>query len=332
MKNSPVKPMAWRLVTLAITPGLWLALQRRPYEPVDVPILFVGVAATVAGAATLLWLSWRSERGVALWCLPLLGALSWEYFEFVNQTFEAGRVHALNPLWFELAMSMVFIGGIIWGVGLFPFWVYKCLRLPVPLLGWGLAGLLALLLAILNLSLGSLNEGTTFFTYFLWAAFMALIALGSMLAQRHGLAAGLFVAACEPLWVDLSVTPRLDTLYSLVLPPTYQLRIFELLINPMVLEYASILVFLVMIPIGLLRSETRKAQLVWLLVPSLITLAVINVAPGFAVGTNVWPYSVFQWCQAALGIVVLWLPLPFAAMLFRAVERSRSRQAEEPAP
>jgi hypothetical protein len=330
MDNDPIHPMAWRLVALAVLPGLWLIVQQtpHPYFPIDVLEMFGSAAGTVIIAAFLLWASWRRGHYVALWGLPLFGVLAWQFFDFANDSFWAGRAHLISPLWFTSTFILALLIGIVWAVGLLPGWLYRCLKLPAPPRFWLLAGALAVLLAAMYLFIKGIPiDQIMLLSYFQWAAFIAPVALGTIFARRYGLAACLLVVACEPLGIDLLVTPQHITFYDLMRNSSYyHLELFTFDLSPIVLAYAYFFLFLVVLPIGLLRSRTRREQLAWLLIPSFMTLTLINIVPGTVLqGTN-YTYSLAQWFQVAFGVLVLWIPLPLCSALYVAIERTAAHQ------
>ena len=82
MQNTSVCPTSWTKVILAILPGLWLVFQRSGI--LDWLSREVSSAILLLIVLGLVGVSLAVKRRLTIWCLPALGALLWEGWEWMQ--------------------------------------------------------------------------------------------------------------------------------------------------------------------------------------------------------------------------------------------------------
>jgi hypothetical protein len=198
----------------------------------------------------------------------------------------------LDPGWPLLIMWYLFIAiGVAVSII-----AYRKSGARMPVQGWGLVGFLFLLTSLSDstwLSFGSLSTGMVSFITLVVSS-----ALSLLLARRDGLTAGLLIAVCEPAWVYVFLNPLNSHGYAHEFP---QLHWVFLLLSVL-----PLLCFLVIIPIGVLRSRSRRNQARWLLWPTLLTLLGISIIR-YAAVQSVMSFQFFL--RQNLIVLQLWLPL-----------------------
>jgi len=145
------------------------------------------------------------------------------------------------------------------------------------------------------------------------------VTLGLYWTKQHGLATGLVVVACVPAWLDMFFYPQGAIYQQLYQVPGMSIspKAEELKLALSTITYLSLLCFLVIIPVGLLRSRSTHMQLVWLLVPSLLTLIGIGITRGVALRHTELEYSAIEWLKNGFAVIHLWIPLVLATVLYQ---------------
>lgn len=345
MEATPARPITWRHLGLAVLPGIWLILQHRLEETGEPSVEIWTFIITLLVSLGLVVTSLLVEHRLAPWCLSAFGCLLWKasrtmgYLQFARR---AGSIEPLNRLeeWWEHLLTRPFFpllgvlaGGIatIFAIGsglLVLYWIYGRLKEQKARLFF----VLLCALPVVTLALDYL-ERRPYRWYVLGGVLDLLtvylplllvpIVVGWFLAKRSGLAAGLFVVACEPFWIDLLYSPegavrwQLTRMYGFTGTEHLKLALF-------VLSYLPLAFFFVVIPVGLLAAHSTRAQLGWLVLPSFLALAAITLTRALALSKTEYGYSVYEWIVSTLYVAQLWLPLLLAGVTYRAKTKLNS--------
>ncbi len=280
MRGRSFSPTAWAKVVLAILPGLF-ALARsgaplalaRGVRTAD--ILAIGGLAAVCLA--LVVAGFVRERRVPVWSYPALGILlpllaAWWWVPVANMLAEL----APSPLWYLTPPPLEFalLAAIAAAAA---YRVHRGHGIHVPRLGWALLGLMILAgvaqVIILALAGPSPYEWTT---PRLWDAVwgigvaLSVVAIGLPLAWRSGTLAGLVVVAFQYVMVD--------DLVGCIVVGGHQAdgicvctdRQAPLILLAMV----TVLLFLFLSPIWVLRSRSARRRAWGLVLPPIIAVVV----------------------------------------------------------
>lgn len=323
MNNTHVSPKSWTKVGLAILPGLWVILcQSEISVEIYKQSCFIVLAVVSLG---ILGCALTRKHSLTAWSLTSLGALLWVGWKWVWGLLSA---RSQNARW---------LFGLYERIGIF---FYDQFGINIGLPTW---------IAFLTLSVCSiyfahkkfglqassrLNRGLFIFTGLAtithiyldilpnpWLSFGLVLGIsllflsviiGFPLAKREGVAAGLFVVTCGVTSFDMMFLNFLHIIRVYAHEsPNLQL---ELLL--FILSYLPPIGFLIITPIGVLRSRTEQGQKWWLLLPSFLTLVVINVLRGLALQDTPSEYTVSVWLQYGRYALQLWLPLLLATALY----------------
>jgi hypothetical protein len=137
------------------------------------------------------------------------------------------------------------------------------------------------------------------------------IAIGLRFSQVDGIGGSLLVASCVPVWYNV-LPDHLHTIQEYA----YRTPDVKFQIALLVLFYLPFLSFLIVIPIGVLRSCSKRTQTWWLLLPSFLTLTSLVLVRGIVLMDTPNEYSFTWWLRGGLTIVELWLPLSLTAVLY----------------
>ncbi len=328
MNDTLIQPTTWGKVGLSILPGVWLILQQDTEILSPVPRVVYTFAITIAIVVGITMASLIVERRIATWCLPALGALLWKADNTMADLRYADRLGLIGPSktirdqYFTQAnapilssISCLLTIALVTAIALLCvfalYWSYRKFRSGVPRLSlWLLCFMVVDTIAVAYLSP---------YRIFLVDLFVLLvpIAAGLYWAEKNGWTAVMWVVACEPLWIDM-LFGRKGVLY-------YELYEVGGGISPQAggleaavfaLSYLSLLCFLVVMPVGVLRSRSKRGQLGWLLLPSFLTLITVNAIPGFALRGTTSEYTLAGWLGWSLAAILLWLSLLLAATLY----------------
>ena len=338
VRSAPVRSISWGRIGLAVLPGVWLILQhRRAYT--SSPLFELGTfVVTVLISLGLVVTSLLVERRLAPWCLPAVGCFLWkasrtrEYLQF------ARRANILEPLsrldnWRNNLLArppmqtiLELTGGILAilmvGSGLFiAYWIVRWLIKQRSRLVWGLLCLLVIAtltlryleypgrsLCVLGMLLGR--------SIFALLSVSVPIAIGRLLVKRDGLAAGLLVVPFGPLLITALFRP--DGIFYKLLPRMYDASsTMEQELALLVLSCLPLVCFFVVIPIGLLTARSAKAQLGWLVLPSLLILVSMALIRGLALAGTEFEYSLTDWVASSLHVIQLWIPFVLTGIIYR---------------
>lgn len=254
------KPTPWLTILLVTVPGLWIALTRRNTDQM-LQLLLILLVAYILFMAIALPVVWWRKGQFPVWGLLFAGALAW----FL--TFRAGM--ALTDLkWipgiFEYEMGIIFLK-IMMAIILF---VILLRGRRVSNAVWAIIGIMVLgncMLAIIDgyISFGGASQMRHIQRFFMISLYgpaegLMLIAVGLLAARQHGILAMLVV-------VGGYISMFIDTDYLFGYPsrewPGLSLYFFSV----------SFL-FLVLIPVALLRAKTRLGRALAVFIPAVIFL------------------------------------------------------------
>ena len=221
------------------------------------------------------------------------------FSSFYSQLYTLFGVNPALPIWSSCMALTVVI----------PYFTYKKSGLHVPRLGWMLLGLITLITVVYVYLYTLPYHWLSFKSVFRLSLLLTFVAIGFSLSKRAGVAAGLLIVACEPVWIEMFFNP----LHAV---RTYAYNSPNVELTLVILSFLPLFCFLVIIPIGVLRSCSRQGQKWWLLVPSFLTLTSINVLRGFALQGTQAEYSSATWLRYGLVVFQLWLPLLLAVVLY----------------
>ncbi len=320
--HNAIQPKPWDKVCLAILPGLWITVWQSeifnqfPRE--------IGSAILVVIALGVIRINLVTERRLAAWSLPALGGLLWAGWEWLRWLINTRslwvpwyfRFHArFGPLYARLGgidpvlpVWFVFLAVLILGTYL----SYKKSGLRVSWSGWGVLGLSGLVFVAWGRFIFPahwLSAGIALSLLLL----LASVAWGFPLSKREGLAAGLLVIVCQPVAFDMLLFNFLHIIrvYAYDSPDNMRLRL-----TLFVLSILPFLCFLVIIPIGVLRSRSRQSQQWWLLLASLITLTSMIVVRSLTLQGTPNAFSLDDLIRYGLGTLQLWLPILFMTVSY----------------
>jgi hypothetical protein len=322
MDDIPVCPKSWAKVGLAILPGLWIAFCQSEiliqfYRQTCFVVLAI-VALGILGSTLI------TKRRLTAWSLTSLGALFWVGWKWIWWLLSARSPNTRWILGLYERIGIFFYRRFGINIGL-PSWIaflalsvcsiyfaYKKSGLRASRLGWGLLSF-AVLVTMTHICIDILPHPWLSFGMVLGLSllFMSVI-IGFPLSKREGIATGLFIVACEVTSFDMMFLNFLHIIRVYV----HESPNIRLELALFILSYLPVICFLIIIPIGVLRSRTEQGQKWWLLLPSLLTLVGINVVRGLALQGTPNEYTVSIWLHYGRYILQLWLPLLLATALY----------------
>lgn len=327
MRNTSVCPQPWIKVSLAILPGLWIIFQQREIHGQVSREL--GTIALLGIALGIIGISLIMERRLAAWSLPSLGTLLWVGGQWTQELIGRRslwapslhsflrRFYAFFPIDFLVNPALLLWGICLILVILVPYFAYKRSSLRIPRLGWGILSLLILAtmtdICIYTLSLHWLS----LISVLMLSLSLISVIAGFWLSKHEGLTASLLVAACEFVLLTVFLNPlRVVHMYAYE-SPSVGLNLALLAIFSL-----PVLGFLVVTPIGMLRSRSEQSQKWWLLLPPLLVLVGIEIVRSIVLRGTPAEYSQDTWLRHSLAVVQLWLPLLLATVLYTREEAS----------
>jgi hypothetical protein len=267
MARGPYKPVPWLSVLLAAVPGLWVALSRRHADVLAPLLLLLGGGYLLLFIFGLPAMWWRNRR-FPIWGLMFAGALVW----FLTYRAGMGVSQQMRlPHIFGWDIGVVFLN-IALATILFVV-LLRDQRLPnivwVPV---GLIGLINVLGAIVygSIQLGNGAQMRDLLQYLmaslaLPAEGLMFVAFGLLAVRQHGVLALLVVIGGYGYMF-------MDTDYLFGYPARDWIGL------PLYLVAVSLL-FLVLVPVALLRAKTRRGRALAVFGPAVAFFAVRLAVP-----------------------------------------------------
>jgi len=289
MQERSFSPTAWAKVVLAILPGLFaLAATRRLLSSA----LGVGSAdilalvGLVAVSITLVVAGLVRERRLPIWSYPAVGILlalpsAWWWVPLANLLIPV--LDAPSAFWRNAAPVLEFalLAAIAAPI---TYRVYRRHGIHVPRSGWVLLVLIILFSVAQVITTSVAARGSYDWVavlarlwYELWGTGVVLsaVAIGLPLAWRNGTLAGLMVVAFQYIMVDdlvACVVAQGRSLYGICVCTAHQAPVI-------VLAIVTVLLFLIVPPMWVLRSRSAR-QRVWGLILPPIFAVVVGAAIG----------------------------------------------------
>ena len=305
----------WVKVGLAILPGL-LALGR---SGLPSSLFSASIARTLAQGGLipvcilLIIAGFIRERRIAVWSFPALGILLFPLsgiLLFVSWWVHLPFIDEASPVWH--AGPLVVLVALLTGIASFAVYrVYRQHRIRVPRLVWVLLGsvILVTMAGVVTSTIADRSSNKWMAlsvmlpsTLLQMGVILLPVAIGLLLARRHGLLAGLIVVAAEFVLVDE------------IFDPAYALGIWTSSSTiVMLVSVIPAMFFLVISPIWVLRSRSTRGRVAGLLVPVFVALVSVEVISG-----SVRPYysENWYWLTRALGSAQLWAAVALAAVMY----------------
>lgn len=344
MTQNSIRQLSWQVIAASIIPGIWLTLQQNSRIADDGISLLGTLLATGLLALGLIILALAKNRAIPIWCAPIPGALVWKINDFQSRLSYSERLrlypfsptrgaeaqiieeilHALTSTMsiisqFATPLLMLLVLG----------WLFRRFRHGMLLLAW--ANLLLLLLAAVFLTfrfwsfvaLGAHADFAYLLPLFVDTLFRSLlllfvpIVIGGIWVRDTGLRASLAALAFEPIWIESFLAQRIplwNYIHDNALATTPIGFWFELALSA--LSYLPLVCFLVILPAGLLYARTKRYQVVWLLLVSLVVISVLNLIPPIVYMGTTRAFSFDQWLELVGVMAVLWLPILFCTLAY----------------
>lgn len=284
MQERSFSPTAWAKVVLAILPGLFAlaassGLLSSALGVRTADILALGGLAAVCLA--LVVAGFVRERRVPVWSYPAFGILlpllaAWWWVPVANMLVEF--IHAPSPLWYLAPPPLEFalLGAIAAPI---TYRVYRRHGIHVPRSGWVLLGL-AILFGVAQVIATTVAAPGPYewaallarLWHALWGAGVVLsaVAIGLPLAWRSGTLAGLVVVAFQYVMVD--------DLVGCVVVGGHQADGICVCTDrqaPLILlAIVTVLLFLIVSPIWVLRPRSARRRVWGLILPPIIAVVV----------------------------------------------------------
>jgi len=334
MQNRPFLPVPWAKVGLAILPGLFalaassgLLSSALGVRTADILAVrgFIGVCLLLVIAGLV------AERRLPIWSYPAFGILlallsAWWWVPLANMLFRV--LDAPSAFWHNAppVLEFALLAAIAAPI---TYRVYRRHGIHVPRSGWVLLGLIILFGVAQVMTTTVAAPGPYDWVAVLarlWHALwrmgvvLSAVAIGLPLAWRSGALAGLMVGAFQYVMVD--------GLFVLMVAdgrPLYGFWRCAVHPAPVIgLASVTVLLFLIVPPVWVLRSRSAR-QRVW----GLILPPIIAVVAGGAIGL-----LVCRGTPSRYWIVVWWLPqllagaqyaiaVALAAVMYLWIERQR---------
>jgi hypothetical protein len=310
---------------IAILPGLWMVIWYMRVAgviPIKIgTIVLILLSVGVGGAFCVKY------RELSTLSLPALGALLWLGTRWMHLGWRHLERWILLPLAriFQDGLYMLFNIGSFWLVqGIVAFficaiavWIYFKSRLQLQRLEYlGLGVLVVITLshaAILYVFLATFLMSTVWPLFFLpmLISFVCLFLIticGLWLARLNMLKASLLVKICEPIWIAWILRPLQAWEF-------YFFRALDshLTLGSLVLLALPALSFMVIIPLGLLGSRSKARQIRWLILPSALTLGIIQVLDAIMSQSTVAEMPLNAWQLKSLLALQIWVPMLIVA-------------------
>ena len=307
MKDTSV---SWGKIALVISTALWVVFcQSGILGEVSKEITLV---VSVIIAVITVWLNTNLERRLTAWSLSFFGVLFWVGWEWIWTWSKANRhivwawgydfydwfynLFGANPSFLLWITCMVLTVS-------FPYLVWRKLGLRMTRLGWKILGVLILAVLVNIVFFNHLFPWTSFFSVLMLSVLLTFIAIGFPFAKYDGLTSGVFIAAFEPVWLEVFYKP-LDVIRAYA----HELSSTRLGMALFTLSFLPLVCFWIVVPIGVLRSRSAYREK-WLLLPALLTLVGIEIARGIVLIGTYAEYSLMTWLRRSLIPIQLWLPL-----------------------
>ncbi|MDI7277386.1 MAG: hypothetical protein QME94_15520, partial [Anaerolineae bacterium] len=323
----------WK-AAVAVLPGLWLAWQGAAavgWWPQGLPAAVLAIVATAAIGAGLLL-----ERRLALWSLPSVGALLWALAAW-GQWLVVGVRHGLGGLLFA-ALVLLWVPLAVGAILIIVVCAYAVCRecshrriylpgallvlLATVMLGWSCAQY-AWYLEFSHVGgaapsaryLAGLVGHTLFWAAGggLWTAlgFLGTLALGLLLARRHGAAAGVLVVSCLPAWLD-----AFTMFFRPIRAKHYELAAAGLAGQLQAMTTVLAVGCLVLPVLGALVGRSERTRRCWFVLPPLLALVSVCVLQSHAQQRLGLAYGRTGALMDALVVAAFWLPALIAATLY----------------
>ena len=275
-KNS-FKPASWSIVLLACIPGLLVAFSRRPAELLDsvLPILGYLYLALLVIALPVIW--WRRRR-FPVWALLPAGALAWvlTYMAGIGLAQLVNSLRIPDLKWMEIWTGITIVHFLLAAV----LFLVLLRGQGIPRSVWLVVGIIALshllLAALYSLArYGGDQPFAGILTYFTQSGLgpfegLMLVAVGLLFARQHGtLALLVVVGGYFYMFTDS------DYLSGFLLRDWGGLAVY--------LGGAAIL-FLVVVPVALLRARTRLGRVLAVFVPLVAFHVIRLIVPAIVLG------------------------------------------------
>jgi hypothetical protein len=314
MPNRSFPPTSWVKVGLAILPGLcalgissgllwWLFSVRIADALAKGGLIAVCIPLIIAG--------FIRERRITVWSFPALGILLFPasgVLLFMGWWVRLPFVDEASPDWYVDPFILMVL--VLVGVGAFAVYrICRQHRTRPPRLAWVLLGLM-ILVGVADVITSTMVDRSPD----KWRAVLAVlppmvlkagmmlspVAIGLLLARRDGLLAGLIVVAAQFVVVDGFFDPG----YALGVWTSNQTIVKVVSILPVIF-------FLVVSPIWVLRSRSRRDRAWALLLPVFVGLVSTEIISG-----SVRPYYSDIWLTRAIGGAEFLIALALAAVMY----------------
>ncbi len=310
----------WVRVGLAILPGL-VALGRigLPSSSFTTSIARILAQGSLIPVCVLLIIvGFIRERRFAVWSFPALGILLFPVggiMLLVEWWMHQPFAQEVNRIWPPGPFVLIVVGLAASGT----FAVYHVCRqhwTRIPRLAWVLLALLIVfsVAEVITLSVGDRSpdkwkavSAVLPSTVLTMGMILSPVAIGLLLARRAGLVAALIVVAAEFGLVDMILDPS----YALSVRASNQTIVTLVSVIPAML-------FLVVSPVWVLCSPSRRGRVVGLLLPAFVALVSVEVISG-----SVRPYYLenWYWLTRALESAQLWVAVALAVVMYHWIGR-----------
>jgi hypothetical protein len=315
--NNGIKPAPWMSVLLASLPGLLIALSRRNFELLSplLPILgYLYLGLFVIGLP-IIW--WRRRR-FSVWALLPAGALVWflTYRAGTGLAELANSLRILDLKWMGNWTGITIINFVL----AVAFFVVLLRGQRVPGSVWLILGIMIfgnVLLAVFYslVQYGAVQLSPGMFQYFTVSGIgpvegLMLVAVGLLAARQHGVLALLVVIGG----------------YSYMLLDSDYMSGSRLLEWPGLSAYliAGAILFLVIVPITLLRAKTRLGRALAVFVPVVVFHVIRLSVPSLVhqQSLHMGPGDVIASLNILLSLILAWLLYSYIGDPARAAQPS----------
>ena len=302
MRDFMIRPTPWRLIALAAFTGVLLSLQNYGMftifpetTPYWVLPLFI-----ISYTTLLIIINVVQRKKLEPWVFPALGGLLWELW-WLFSIWEQRRA----PFFFDLVLTTFTIVGLII--------IYKRRRV-VSISVMVLSGVIVVAIGLLEFFRTSANLDFTSSVLIsllnLVVHSVPILAFGLLFAQEYRSTAVLLVAVYEPFFIEKYLADNIS--YKI-----WTSHLLETQIAIVMFRIIPFLIFLILMPVFALRSQTPRTQ-EWFL--GLISFVVIGSMAFIRVAYLQDPdilFSLSPWAMWAHFLIVLWSPILLAILLYR---------------